>query len=71
MDSYIGHDQGFIVDRLKNEPHQQWIDALSALVLRGLFDAGGEGLAREAIAKRDKKAMLRLIRSVTTTRELK
>lgn len=70
MDSYIGHDHGFIIEQLKNEPHQQWIDVLSALILRGRFDAAGEGLARDAIARRDKKAMVRLIRLVTTTREL-
>jgi len=31
----------------------------------------GEVAAREAIARRDKRAMLRLIRTATTTKELK
>ena len=70
-DEYISHDQGFIRRQIQNEPHQRWIDTLSVLVARGQFDASGEAAVRDAIARRDKKAMLRLIRTVTTTRELR
>ena len=71
MSLYVSHDIGFIKQQLRNEPHQKWIDILSALVLRGRFDAEGEAMARKAIAERDRRTMIRLIRSVTTTRELK
>lgn len=71
MDSYIGHDQGWIRRQIIDEPHQRWIDTLSVLVARGLFDAAEEAAARDAITRRDKKTMVRLIRMATITRKLK
>jgi hypothetical protein len=70
MHNYIGHDFGFVSRPIKDEDHQRIIDVLSVLVAREKFDSMGETAAREAIARRDKKAMLRLIRTATTTREL-
>jgi len=71
MHNYIGHSYGFISRPITDEDYQRIIDVLSVLVARGRFDAMGEAAARDAIAKRDKRAMLRLIRMATTTKELK
>ena len=68
--NYIGHDFGWIKKQLRDEPYQLWIDTLSSLVLLGKFDVEQEAMARQAIAARDRKAMIRLIRSVTTTKQL-
>ena len=70
LTNYIGHDLGWIRKQIHDEPHQAWIDTLSALVLLGKFDAEHEAIVRQAIAARDRKAMIRLIRQATTTREL-
>ena len=71
MHNYIGHSYGFISRPIADEDYQRIIDVLSVLVARGRFDVMGEVAAREAIARRDKRAMLRLIRTATTTKELR